>query len=117
MDQIKINFRCYIKEKNTFRISLERQFIDKITKNAYIKGPTKRQCASIKQAFIQNYDDIDDNYNSVPSPEFEVETWTLQKEIKKKQDNSFLAPPTALISSTKNLHQTPACKKRVKYKE
>ena len=41
---------------------------------AYRKGSTKRQCTIIKQAFIKNYNDIDDKYNSVSSPEIEVET-------------------------------------------
>ena len=67
LDQIKINLPLckYIKENNTLRIALQRKFIDKLTKNAYIKGPTKRQCITIKEAFLKNYDDIDDNYNSV----------------------------------------------------
>ena len=75
---------CNYKKKKSFRIVLERLFIDKITKNAYIKGPTKRQCIRIKQAFIKNYHDIDVNYNLVPSPETEVVTWTIEKESKKK---------------------------------
>ena len=56
LDQNMINFTLckYIKENNIFRIALQRQFIDKLTKNAYIKGPTKQQCTTIKQAFIKN---------------------------------------------------------------
>ena len=34
-----------------------------------------------------------------------------------KKDNSFLSPPATRINFTKNLHQTPACKYRGKYKE
>ena len=84
-DQITINYPlCKYIKKNSFRIVLERLFIDKITKNAYTKGPTKRQCIRIKQAFIKNYHDIDGNYNLVPSPEIEVVTWTIKKESKKK---------------------------------
>ena len=75
----------YIKENNNFRIALRRPLIDKPTKNAYIKGPTKRQCAAIKQPSIKNYDDTDDKYNSVSSPEIEAETWTPKKEIKKQK--------------------------------
>ena len=56
----------YIKENNNFRIALQRQFIDKLVKNAYIKGATKRQSTTIKQTFIKNYNDIDDKYNLVP---------------------------------------------------
>ena len=88
-----------------------------LTKNAYVKGPTKRQCKTIKQAFVKNYDDIDDKHNSVPSSEIEFETWTPKKEIKKKKDNSFLSPPATPTNFTKNLPQTPACKSRAKYKE
>ena len=56
-------------------------------------------------------------YNSVPSPESEVETWTPKKEIKKKKDNNFLSPPITPINFTKNLHQTPTCENREKYKD
>ena len=44
--------------------------------NAYIKCPTKRQCTTIKEAFIKNYDDTDDNYDSVSSLKIEVKIWT-----------------------------------------
>ena len=37
------------------------------------EGLTKKQCTTIKQAFIKNYDDTDDNYNSAPSIEIEIE--------------------------------------------
>ena len=30
----------------------------------------------MKQGFTKNYDDIDENYNSVPSLEIEVKIWT-----------------------------------------
>lgn len=50
-----------IKENYNIDIGLQRQFIDKRTKNTYIKGLTKRQSTTIKQTFIKNYDDIDDN--------------------------------------------------------
>ena len=63
-----------MKEYNSFHIALQLQFIHKLTKNAYIKAPTKTQCTTTKQAFVKNYDDIDDKHNSVPSPEIEVET-------------------------------------------
>ena len=106
-----------IKENNNFRIAFQRQFIDKLTKNAYIKGPTKRQCTTIKQTLITNYYHIDENYNSVPWPEIEVETWIPKKEIKKKQDNSFLSLPIAPINFTKKLHQTAIYKNRRKYKD
>ena len=39
------------------------------------------------------------------------------KEIKNKKVNSFLVPLANPINYTKNLHQTPACKKRAKYNE
>ena len=118
-DQNKINLPLckHIKESNNFRIVRKRQFIDKLTKNAYIKGSTKRQCATIKQAFVKNCDDIDDKHNSVPSPEIEVETWTPKKEIKKKKDNNFSSPPATPINFMKNLPQTPTWKRREKYKE
>ena len=76
LDQNKINLllRNYMKEYNSFHIALQLQFIHKLTKNAYIKAPTKTQCTTTKQAFVKNYDDIDDKHNSVPSPEIEVET-------------------------------------------
>ena len=50
--------------------------IDKLTENAYIKGLTKRQCTTIKRAFIKNYSYTDDKPNSVSPPQIEVETWT-----------------------------------------
>ena len=59
-------------------MALQRQVIEKLTNSAYIKGPTKQQCKTIKQALINNYDDI------------EVETWTLKKEIKNKITLSYL---------------------------
>ena len=40
----------------------------------------------------KNYDDIDDNYNSVPSLEIAIKIWTPFKEIKNKKLNSFLFP-------------------------
>ena len=90
LDRNKINLRfCKYKRNNNFRIALQRHFINKLTKNAYIKGSTKRQRTTIKQAFIKNYDDPDDNCNSVPSPEIEVKTWTPKKKIKNKKGNSF----------------------------
>ena len=58
----------------------------------------------------KNYDDIDDNYNSVPSLEIAIKIWTPFKEIKNKKVNSFLFPPANLIYCIKNLHQTPAWK-------
>ena len=75
-DRNKINLLLcnYIKEYNSFRIALQLRFIHKLTKNAYIKAPTKTQCTTTKLAFVKNYDDIDDKHNSVPSPEIEVET-------------------------------------------
>ena len=71
LDQNKANLLLYkyTKENNSFCIAVQQQFIDKLAKNAYIKGPTKRQCIVIKHAFIKNYNDVDDNYNSAPSPE------------------------------------------------
>ena len=39
------------------------------------------------------------------------------KEIKNKNVNSFSFPPVTPINYIKNLHQTPVCKNRVKYKE
>ena len=43
LDQNKINFPLckYIKENSNFCIALQGQFIDKLAKNVYIKGPTK----------------------------------------------------------------------------
>ena len=43
LDQNKINLPLckYIKQNNNFYIALQRQFIDELTKNAYVKGPTK----------------------------------------------------------------------------
>ena len=79
----------YIKENNNFHIALQRQFIDKLTKNAYKKGSTKRQGTTIKQAFIKNYDDTDDKFYLVSSPEIETETWTPKNEIKKEENKSF----------------------------
>ena len=58
----------------------------------------------------KNYDDIDDNYNSVPSLEIAIKIQTPFKEIKNKKVNSFLFPPANPINYIKNLHQTPACK-------
>ena len=106
-----------MKEYNSFHIALQLQFIHKLTKNAYIKAPTKTQCTTTKQAFVKNYDDIDDKHNSVPSPEIEVETQTAKKETKKKKHNSCLFPPATLINFTKNLLQPTACKSRGKLKE
>ena len=79
LDQNKINLPLckYIKINNNFHIALQRYFKNKLTKNAFIRGPIKRQCTTIKQAFIKNYDDIDDNYNPVPSLETEVKIWVL----------------------------------------
>ena len=56
LDQNKTNppLSKYIKESNNFCIALQWQFIDELVKNAYIKGPTKRQSATVKQAFIKN---------------------------------------------------------------
>ena len=71
------------------RNALQQHFINKHIKNAYIKGPTKRQCTSIKQAFIKNYHDIDDNYKSVPSPEIEVKKRTPKKKLKIKKLTVF----------------------------
>ena len=67
------------------------QFIHKLSPRMliYIKGLTKWQCTTIKQAFINNYDDVDDNFYLFPSPENEVETWTPKKEIKKKKTTVF----------------------------
>ena len=59
-----------------FCIALQRHFINKLTKNAYIKGPTKKQCTTIKPAFIMNYDDVDGNYNLAPSLEIAIKIWT-----------------------------------------
>ena len=44
LDQSKINLPLckYNKENNNIHTALQRQFIDKLTKNAYTKGPTKR---------------------------------------------------------------------------
>ena len=106
-----------MKEYNSFHIALQLQFIHKLTKNAYIKAPTKTQCTTTKQAFVKNYDDIDDKHNSVPSPEIEVETQTAKKETKKKKHNSCLFPPATLINFAKNLLQPTACKSRGKLKE
>ena len=72
-NKIKLLLCKYIKENSNFRIALQQQFIDKHPKNSYIKSPTKRQCATIKQAFTENYDDIDDKYNLVLSSEIKVE--------------------------------------------
>ena len=41
----------------------------------------------------------------------------MDKEIKKKKDNSFLSLPIAPINFTKNLHQAPICKNGRKYKD
>ena len=82
-NKIKLPLCKYIKENNNIRIAFQRQFINKLTKNAYIKGSTKRQCTTIKQAFNKNCNDIDDKHNWVPTPETEAETWTPKKEIKK----------------------------------
>ena len=49
----------------------------------------QRQFTTIKQAFIKNYDDIDDNYNSLPSLQTEVETWTSKKKLKRKKITAF----------------------------
>ena len=75
---------CKYIKKTVSELFLNGCLLIKITKNAYIKGPTKRQCIRIKQAFIKNYHDIDGNYNLVPSPEIEVVTWTIKKESEKK---------------------------------
>ena len=84
LDQNKINLPLceYIKTNNNFVIALQRYFKIKLTKNAFIKGPTKRQCTTIKQAFIKNYDNIDDNYNLVTSPKIAVNIWTPKKKLK-----------------------------------
>ena len=91
LDQNKINLPLfkYIKENNNFCVAFQWQFIDKLAKNAYIKGPTKRQSTTIKETFIENLDDIDDKYNLLSSLEIEVETWAPKEEIKKKKDCSF----------------------------
>ena len=73
-----------------------------------MKVPAKRQCSTIKQTFFKNYDDTDNNYNSAPSPEIEVETWTSKKETKKKKNRFFLSPPVTPIYFTKILHLAPA---------
>ena len=54
------------------------QFIHKLSPRMliYIKGLTKWQCTTIKQAFINNYDDVDDNFYLFPSPENEVNMGT-----------------------------------------
>ena len=36
-----------------------------------------------------NDDNIDDNYNSVPSSESEIETWTSKKKLKRKKLTVF----------------------------
>ena len=93
LDRNKINLRLckYFKRNNNFRIALQRHFINKLTKNAYIKGSTKRQRTTIKQAFIKNYDDPHDNCNSVPSPEIEVKTWAPKKKLKTKKITVFIS--------------------------
>ena len=58
----------------------------------------------------KDYDDIDENYNLVPSLEIATKIWTPFKEIENKKVNSFLFPPANPIYYIKNLHQTPACK-------
>ena len=58
----------------------------------------------------KNYDDIDDNYNSVPSLEIAMKIWTPFKEIKNKKLNSFLFPRVNPINYIKNLQQIPAWK-------
>ena len=59
----KTNFPLskHIKEKYNFNTALQRQFIDKRTKNTYIKGLTKRQSITLKQTFVKSYNDIDDH--------------------------------------------------------
>ena len=91
LDQNKINLQLckYIKENNNFRIVLQRQFVDKLTKNAYIKSLTKRQCATIKQAFFKNYDDIDDNYNSVPRQKLKLKRRHRKRKLKRKKISVF----------------------------
>ena len=91
LDQNKINLPLckYIKINNSFHIALQRHFKNKLTKNTFIRGPIKRQCTTIKQTFIKNYDDIDDNYNLVPSPEIEVNMWTPKKKLKIKKLTVF----------------------------
>ena len=91
LDQNKINLPLckYIKENNNIHIALQRKFIDKLTKNTYKKGPTKRQGTTMKQAFIKNYGNIDDKYYLVPSLEIEIGTGTPKNEIKKEKDKSF----------------------------
>ena len=74
---------------DNFCIAPQQHFINKLTKNAYIKGPTKRQCTTIKQAFIKNYDDIDENNNLFPSTEIEVKIWTPSKKLKMKNLTVF----------------------------
>ena len=39
------------------------------------------------------------------------------KDINNKKVNSFLFPPATPINYIRNLHQTPSCKNRAKYKE
>ena len=73
-------------------------FLPESASFAYRKGSTKRQCTIIKQAFIKNYNDIVDKYNSVSSPEIEAERL---KKIKKKRDNSFLSLTATPINFTK----------------
>ena len=58
----------------------------------------------------KNYDDIDDNYNHVPSLEIAIIIQTPFKEIINKKVNSFLFPTANPIYYIKNLHQTSACK-------
>ena len=71
-----------MKTNNNFIIALQQHFKIKLTKNAFMKGPTKRQFTTIKKAFIKNYDNIDDNYNLVTLPEIEVNIWTPKKKLK-----------------------------------
>ena len=56
LDQNKINLPLckYIKTNNNLCTTIQQHFKNKLTKNAFTKGPIKRQCTTIKQAFIKN---------------------------------------------------------------
>ena len=62
----------------------------------------------------KNYDDIDDNYNSVPALEIAIKRWTPFKEIKNKKLNSFLFPRVNPINYIKKASANTCLQKQRK---
>ena len=87
LDQNRINFPLckYIIENNNFCIAFQRQFIGKLTKNAYIKGPIKRQFTGIKQAFIKNTMKLMTNIIRFPHQKLKLKRGHLKSYQKEKR--------------------------------